>query len=100
MQASQDLPSFNQGHIWTKFQTWPKRDSPPQGPRLAAIFPLRSEIYNKDKLRKQSKQTHEISSEEVFEEVSDNMAAEGTQQKTLGEYSVPTTSRCGSSIVR
>ncbi|MED6212972.1 hypothetical protein PIB30_088719 [Stylosanthes scabra] len=52
------------------------------------------------KLRKQSKQTHEISSEEVFEEVFDNMAAEGTQVKTLGEYSVPTTASCGSSIVR
>ncbi|MED6116196.1 hypothetical protein PIB30_097873, partial [Stylosanthes scabra] len=52
------------------------------------------------KLRKQSKQTHEISSEEAFEEVFDNMAAEGTQEKTLGEYFVPTTASCGSSIVR
>ncbi|MED6116213.1 hypothetical protein PIB30_098020, partial [Stylosanthes scabra] len=52
------------------------------------------------KLRKQSKQTHEISSEEVFEEVFDNMAAEGSQEKTLGEYSIPTTVSCGSSIVR
>ncbi|MED6113700.1 hypothetical protein PIB30_073203 [Stylosanthes scabra] len=39
MQASQALPSFKQGHVWTKSQTWPKRESPPQGPRLAAIFP-------------------------------------------------------------
>ncbi|MED6213475.1 hypothetical protein PIB30_093828, partial [Stylosanthes scabra] len=39
------------------------------------------------KLRKQSKQTHKISSEEVFEEVFDNMATEGTQEKTLGENS-------------
>ncbi|MED6220616.1 hypothetical protein PIB30_046449 [Stylosanthes scabra] len=40
-QASQALPSFKQGHVWTKSQTgtWPKRDSPPQGPRLAAMFP-------------------------------------------------------------
>ncbi|MED6189698.1 hypothetical protein PIB30_098577, partial [Stylosanthes scabra] len=52
------------------------------------------------KLRKQSKQTHEISSEEVFEEVFDNMAAEGIQEKTLGEYSVPTTASCDSSMVR
>ncbi|MED6160662.1 hypothetical protein PIB30_053522 [Stylosanthes scabra] len=50
------------------------------------------------KLRKQSKQVLEGSSEEVFEEVVDNleeifynMAVEGTQEKTLGEYSVPTT---------
>ncbi|MED6201749.1 hypothetical protein PIB30_098184 [Stylosanthes scabra] len=91
MQASQALPSFKQGHVWTKFQTWPKRDSPPQGPRLAAIFPTfrnkEKQILNFDpeiertlrKLRKQSKQAHEISSEEIFEETSDNMAAEGTQ---------------------
>ncbi|MED6164215.1 hypothetical protein PIB30_087561, partial [Stylosanthes scabra] len=52
------------------------------------------------KLKKQYKQTHEIPSEEVFEEVFDNMATEGTQQKTLGEYSVPTTASCGGSIVR
>ncbi|MED6137778.1 hypothetical protein PIB30_068182, partial [Stylosanthes scabra] len=52
------------------------------------------------KLWKQFKQTHETSSVEIFEEISDNMAAEGTQQKTLGEYSIPTTTSCGSSIVR
>ncbi|MED6162102.1 hypothetical protein PIB30_067174 [Stylosanthes scabra] len=52
------------------------------------------------KLRKQCKQAHEGSSKEALEEVFDNMAAEGTQQKTLGEYSVPTTVTCGSSIVR
>ncbi|MED6128444.1 hypothetical protein PIB30_097960, partial [Stylosanthes scabra] len=51
------------------------------------------------KLRKQSKQAHEGSSEEAFEEVLDNMVVEGTQQKTLGEYSVPTTVSCGSSVV-
>ncbi|MED6199824.1 hypothetical protein PIB30_079512, partial [Stylosanthes scabra] len=43
---------------------------------------------------------HEGSSKEAFEEVLDNMADEGTRQKTLGEYSVPTTVSCGSSIVR
>ncbi|MED6199578.1 hypothetical protein PIB30_077232 [Stylosanthes scabra] len=55
------------------------------------------------KLRKQAKlqkQPHEISSEEAFEEVSVNMAEEGDQQKTLGEFTVPTTASCGSSIVR
>ncbi|MED6175822.1 hypothetical protein PIB30_081971, partial [Stylosanthes scabra] len=52
------------------------------------------------KLRKQSKQTHKISSKEVFEEVFDNMATEGTHQKTLGEYYVPTTASYGNSIVR
>ncbi|MED6140684.1 hypothetical protein PIB30_095751 [Stylosanthes scabra] len=48
------------------------------------------------KLRKQSNQTHEISSEEVFEEVFDNIAEEGNKQKTLGEYFIPNTVRCGS----
>ncbi|MED6165902.1 hypothetical protein PIB30_103983, partial [Stylosanthes scabra] len=55
------------------------------------------------KLRKQSKlqkQTHKISSEEVFEEVRDNMAAEGNRQRTLADFTTPTTASCGSSIVR
>ncbi|MED6163551.1 hypothetical protein PIB30_081077 [Stylosanthes scabra] len=59
------------------------------------------------KLRKQSKQALEGSSEKVLkgvfdniEEVFDNIAAEGTQEKTLGEYSIPITVSCGSSIVR
>ncbi|MED6125047.1 hypothetical protein PIB30_064774, partial [Stylosanthes scabra] len=55
------------------------------------------------KLRKQAKlqkQTHEISSEEVFEEVSVNMAQEGDQRKTLGDFIIPNTASCGSSIVR
>ncbi|MED6162602.1 hypothetical protein PIB30_072067, partial [Stylosanthes scabra] len=55
------------------------------------------------KLRKQAKlqkQPHEISSEEAFEEVSVNVAEEGHQRKTLGEFTVPTTASCGSSIVR
>ncbi|MED6176002.1 hypothetical protein PIB30_083752 [Stylosanthes scabra] len=45
------------------------------------------------KLRKQAKlqkQIHEISSEEAFEEVWDNMAEEGNQQRTLGDFTVPT----------
>ncbi|MED6140631.1 hypothetical protein PIB30_095118, partial [Stylosanthes scabra] len=64
------------------------------------------------KLRKQSKQTHEISSEEVFEEVSDNVTAkevleEGcanmaearNQRRTLADFTNPTSASCGSSIV-
>ncbi|MED6223150.1 hypothetical protein PIB30_071225 [Stylosanthes scabra] len=46
------------------------------------------------KLRKQAKhqkQTHEISSKEVFEEVLVNMAEEGDQRKTLEDFTVPTT---------
>ncbi|MED6115060.1 hypothetical protein PIB30_086553 [Stylosanthes scabra] len=84
-----------QGHVWTKFQTWPKHGSPNPSPRLAEFQRSGNKdkrILNFDpeiertfrKLRKQSKQTHEISSEEVFEEVFDNMAAEGTQEKTFG----------------
>ncbi|MED6198388.1 hypothetical protein PIB30_065891 [Stylosanthes scabra] len=49
------------------------------------------------KLRKQAKlqkQPHEISSKEVFEEGSVNMAKEGDQRKTLGEFTVPTTASC------
>ncbi|MED6135361.1 hypothetical protein PIB30_045755 [Stylosanthes scabra] len=55
------------------------------------------------KLRKQTKlqkQTHEISSEEAFEEVWDTMAEEGNQRRTLGDFTVPTTASCGCSIVR
>ncbi|MED6224716.1 hypothetical protein PIB30_086769 [Stylosanthes scabra] len=52
------------------------------------------------KQAKLQKQTHKISSEEVFEEVSVNMAEEGDQRKTLGDFTVPTTASCGSSIVR
>ncbi|MED6201696.1 hypothetical protein PIB30_097553 [Stylosanthes scabra] len=46
------------------------------------------------------KPIHEIPSEEVFEEVSVNMAEEGDYRKTLGDFTVPTTASCGSSIVR
>ncbi|MED6213549.1 hypothetical protein PIB30_094464 [Stylosanthes scabra] len=55
------------------------------------------------KVRKQSKfqkPIQEIPSEEVFEEVSANMAEEGDQRKTLGDFTVPTTTSYGSSIVR
>ncbi|MED6226044.1 hypothetical protein PIB30_099602 [Stylosanthes scabra] len=46
------------------------------------------------RLRKQSKlrkQTHENSSEEVVEEVLDNMAEEGNQRRTLADFTTPTT---------
>ncbi|MED6223201.1 hypothetical protein PIB30_071684, partial [Stylosanthes scabra] len=52
------------------------------------------------KLKKQSKQAHKDSSEKTIEKVFDNMAVEGTQEKTLREYYVPTTVSCGSSTVR
>ncbi|MED6115982.1 hypothetical protein PIB30_095868 [Stylosanthes scabra] len=48
------------------------------------------------KQAKLQKQPHKISSEEVLV----NMADKGDQRKTLGEFTVPTTASCGSSIVR
>ncbi|MED6128608.1 hypothetical protein PIB30_099541, partial [Stylosanthes scabra] len=54
------------------------------------------------KLRKQSKlqkQTHEISFEEVVEEVLDNMAKGGNHRRTFADFTTPTTASCGSSIV-
>ncbi|MED6186569.1 hypothetical protein PIB30_067981 [Stylosanthes scabra] len=78
-------------------------------PRSALSLDILNQSGNKDKqilnfdpeiektlhkLRKQSKlqkQTQEGSSEEVFEEILVNMAEEGNQQRTLGDFSVPTT---------
>ncbi|MED6199728.1 hypothetical protein PIB30_078648 [Stylosanthes scabra] len=103
----------------------PSSQTSPQVPKLS---PLSTQGHgNKDKqslnfdleiertlrkLRKQSKQTHKISSEEVFDEVSDNvtakevleegcdnMAEAGNQHRTLANVTNPTTASCGSSIV-
>ncbi|MED6151325.1 hypothetical protein PIB30_081425, partial [Stylosanthes scabra] len=50
------------------------------------------------KLKKQSKASRQLN----FEEVEENMAAKNNnaQKRTLGDYTIPSTTSCGSSIVR
>ncbi|MED6141094.1 hypothetical protein PIB30_099941 [Stylosanthes scabra] len=54
------------------------------------------------RLRKQSKLQQETLEEVTQEEISlaDNEDHNGNQRKTLGDYTIPTTVSCGSSIVR
>ncbi|MED6139471.1 hypothetical protein PIB30_084179, partial [Stylosanthes scabra] len=56
----------------------------------------------KKKTRQQTHTSREEEEEVVFEEVQENMATENNnaQRRTLGDYTIPGTTSCGSSIVR
>ncbi|MED6178025.1 hypothetical protein PIB30_103818, partial [Stylosanthes scabra] len=52
-EARQDHKLSKQGHVWTKFQTWPKRGSPNPSPRFAEFqrsvnLPVESPKFRKD----------------------------------------------------
>ncbi|MED6225209.1 hypothetical protein PIB30_091505 [Stylosanthes scabra] len=86
-QAWESLPSSRTSHVWPMSLDMAKRDSPKlttqgHGNKDKQILNFDPEIERTlRKLRKQSKQAQEGSSAEVIEEVFDNMAAEGTQEK-------------------
>ncbi|MED6123720.1 hypothetical protein PIB30_051981 [Stylosanthes scabra] len=91
----------------------PLRTAPPSPVFIHLILHLISHKGNQDeqqflfdpeiertvrKLKKQSKASRQLN----FEEVEENMAAENNnaQRRTLGDYTIPSTTSCGSSIVR